>query len=305
MLIDGTAIAKEVRAEVASGAAAFRRRHGRAPGLRVVLLGEHPASQSYVRAKKRAAGEVGIDAETLLRPADTAPEALMRLLADLNADEAVDGILVQLPLPGHIDEAAVIRALDPAKDVDGFHPENVGRLVLGEDTLEPCTPAGIVEMLRRSGVETSGAHAVIVGRSNIVGKPMASLLLRRGLDCTVTVCHSRTRNLAGLTRQADILIAAIGRAEFVTADMVRDGATVIDVGINRVEDLSRERGYRLVGDVDFAAVRERAAAITPVPGGVGPMTIAMLLKNTLTAAERRMATGAASGGAQAAPARVA
>ncbi|MEM1054418.1 MAG: bifunctional methylenetetrahydrofolate dehydrogenase/methenyltetrahydrofolate cyclohydrolase FolD [Bacteroidota bacterium] len=289
MLIDGKAIAAEVRAEVARGVRQFEQAHGRAPGLRVVLLGDNPASQSYVRAKKKAAAEVGIDAETLLHPADTSQEALLALLDDLNADDAVDGILVQLPLPDHIDEASVIRALDPDKDVDGFHPENVGKLVLGEDTLEPCTPAGIVQMLQRSGVETSGAHAVVLGRSNIVGKPMASLLLRRGLDCTVTVCHSRTRNLAEITRQADILVAAIGRAEFVTADMVREGATVIDVGINRVEDLTRERGYRLVGDVDFEAVREKAAAITPVPGGVGPMTIAMLLHNTLRAAERRTA----------------
>ncbi|MEM6325555.1 MAG: bifunctional methylenetetrahydrofolate dehydrogenase/methenyltetrahydrofolate cyclohydrolase FolD [Bacteroidota bacterium] len=289
MLIDGTAIAAEVRTEVADGVRQFEQTHGRPPGLRVVLLGDHPASQSYVRAKKKAAAEVGIEAETLLHPAEMTQDALLALLDDLNADPAVDGILVQLPLPNHIDEAAVIRALDPAKDVDGFHPENVGRLVLGEETLEPCTPAGIVEMLRRSGVETSGAHAVVLGRSNIVGKPMASLLLRRGLDCTVTVCHSRTRDLADITRQADILVAAIGRAEFVTADMVRESATVIDVGINRVEDLTRERGYRLVGDVDFEAVRETAAAITPVPGGVGPMTIAMLLHNTLRAAERRAA----------------
>ncbi len=285
--IDGTAIAAAVRADVAEGAAAFRAQHGRAPALRVVLVGDHPASQSYVRAKARAAGEAGIDAETLARPADLSQADLLALIAGLNADDAVDGILVQLPLADAVDEGAVIRAIDPAKDVDGFHPENVGRLVLGEPTLEPCTPAGIVEMLRRSGVETAGAHAVVLGRSNIVGKPMASLLLRRGIDATVTVCHSRTRDLAEITRQADVLIAAIGRAEFVTADMVRPGATVIDVGINRVEDATRERGYRLVGDVDFQAVSEVAGAITPVPGGVGPMTIAMLLQNTLEAARRR------------------
>ena len=287
-LIDGTAIAAAVRAEVAQGAAAFREAHGRAPALRVILVGDHPASQSYVRAKARAAGEAGIDAETIRRPATLSQTDLLALIHQLNADDAVDGILVQLPLADAIDEGAVIRALDPAKDVDGFHPENVGRLVLGDDTLEPCTPAGIVEMLRRSGVETGGAHAVVLGRSNIVGKPMASLLLRRGLDATVTVCHSRTRGLAAITRQADILIAAIGRSEFVTADMVRPGATVIDVGINRVEDASRERGYRLVGDVAFEAVSEVAGAITPVPGGVGPMTIAMLLANTLEAARRRV-----------------
>jgi methylenetetrahydrofolate dehydrogenase (NADP+)/methenyltetrahydrofolate cyclohydrolase len=288
-LIDGKAVAAAVRAEVAEGAAAFAEAHGRRPGLRVVLLGDNAASQSYVRAKARAADAAGIDAETLLRPADLAEADLLALIAELNADPAVDGILVQLPLPDYVDEAAVIRAIDPAKDVDGFHPENVGKLVLGEETLEPCTPAGIVEMLRRTDVETSGAHAVIVGRSNIVGKPMASLLLRRGLDCTVTVCHSRTRDLAQITRQADILVAAIGRAEFVTADMVKAGATVIDVGINRVEDATRERGYRLTGDVDFEAVSEVAGAITPVPGGVGPMTIAMLLANTLEAARRRQA----------------
>ena len=286
-IISGTDIAAEVRAEVADGAAAFAQAHGRRPGLRVVLVGENAASQSYVRAKERAAGAAGFDAETVRRPADLSEADLLALIAELNADPAVDGILVQLPLPDHVDEGAVIRAVDPDKDVDGFHPENVGRLVLGEDTLEPCTPAGIVEMLRRSGVETSGAHAVIVGRSNIVGKPMASLLLRRGLDCTVTICHSRTRDLPALTRQADILVAAIGRDRFVTADMVKPGATVIDVGINRVEDETRERGYRLEGDVDFDAVAEKAGAITPVPGGVGPMTIAMLLANTLRAAQRR------------------
>ena len=286
-LIDGTAIAAAVRSDIAEGAAAFLDEHGRRPVLRVVLVGENPASQSYVRAKARAAGEAGIDAETILRSADLLQADLLALIADLNADPEVDGILVQLPLPDHVDESAVIRAVDPAKDVDGFHPENVGKLVLGEETLEPCTPAGIVEMLRRSGVETVGAHAVVLGRSNIVGKPMASLLLRRGLDATVTVCHSRTRDLAAITRQADILIAAIGRAEFVTADMVKPGATVIDVGINRVDDDTRERGYRLAGDVDFDAVREVAGTITPVPGGVGPMTIAMLLANTLRAARQR------------------
>ena len=294
-IIDGTAIAAAVRAEVAERAAAFQVAHGRRPALRVVLVGEHPASQSYVRAKARAAGEAGIDAETLARPADLGQAGLLALIRRLNADDGVDGILVQLPLPDGVDESAVVRALDPAKDVDGFHPENVGRLVLGEPTLEPCTPAGIVELLRRSGVETAGAHAVVVGRSNIVGKPMASLLLRRGLDATVTVCHSRTRDLPALTRQADILVAAIGRPAFVTADMVKPGAAVVDVGINRVDDATRERGYRLVGDVDYGPVSEVAGAVTPVPGGVGPMTIAMLLANTVEAATRR--AGGAAGGA--------
>ena len=288
-LIDGKAIAAAVRADVAEGVEAFVETHGRRPALRVVLVGDNPASQSYVRGKARAAAEVGIDAETLIQPADLPQADLLALVADLNADPAVDGILVQLPLPDHVDEGAVVRAVDPGKDVDGFHPENVGRRSIGGEAREPCTPAGIVEMLRRSDVETEGAHAVIVGRSNIVGKPLASLLLRRGTDATVTVCHSRTRDLAAVTRQADILVAAIGRPEFVTAGMVRPGATVIDVGINRVEDATRERGYRLVGDVDFEAVSDVAGAITPVPGGVGPMTIAMLLANTLRAARQRAA----------------
>ena len=286
-ILDGTALAADVRADVARGVAAFRERAGRVPGLRVVLVGEHPASQSYVRAKEAAAGAAGIDAATLRHPEAISQADLLALIAGLNADPAVDGILVQLPLPAHIDTQAVVRAVDPGKDVDGFHPENVGRLWLGEDALAPCTPAGIVEMLRRSGVETAGAHAVVVGRSDIVGKPIAGLLLARGIDATVTVCHSRTRDLPAVTRQADILVAAIGRAHFVTADMVRPGAVVIDVGINRVDDDARARGYRLVGDVDFEAVAAVAGAITPVPGGVGPMTIAMLLANTLRAAEAR------------------
>ncbi len=286
-LIDGARIAAEVRAEVRAEVDARLAAGGRRPGLRVVIVGEDPASESYVRGKQRAASEVGLDAATLRRPAGLSEADLLALVDGLNRDPAVDGILVQLPLPAHVREAAVIHAVAPAKDVDGFHPENVGRLVLGEPTLEPCTPAGIVELLRRSGIETAGAHAVVVGRSNIVGKPVASLLLRKGLDATVTVCHSRTRDLSSITRRADILIAAIGQARFVTADMVRAGAAVIDVGINRVDDPTSERGYRLVGDVDFEAVREKAGWITPVPGGVGPMTIALLLRNTLTAARRR------------------
>jgi methylenetetrahydrofolate dehydrogenase (NADP+) / methenyltetrahydrofolate cyclohydrolase len=286
-IIDGAAVAAQVRAEVRAGVEARRAAGHRAPALRVVLVGEHPASASYVRGKIRAAAEAGIDSQTLHQPADLPEADLLALIRDLNEDPDVDGILVQLPLPDHVDESRVIHALDPEKDVDGFHPENVGRLVIGEEAFEPCTPAGIVEMLRRSGIATVGAHAVIIGRSNIVGKPMANLLLRKGLDATVTVCHSRTRDLAGLARHADILIAAIGRAHFVTGDMVKEGAAVIDVGINRVDDPSIERGYRLVGDVDFEAARERAGWITPVPGGVGPMTIAMLLKNTLVAANRR------------------
>ncbi|MEM1041856.1 MAG: bifunctional methylenetetrahydrofolate dehydrogenase/methenyltetrahydrofolate cyclohydrolase FolD [Bacteroidota bacterium] len=286
-LIDGKAIAADVRADVRAGVEDWTQAGHAPPALRVVLVGEHPASASYVRAKIRAAAEAGIDSETIHLPADIPEPNLLALIGELNANPAVDGILVQLPLPGHIDDRKVIHAIDPDKDVDGFHPENAGRLVIGEPGFVPCTPAGIVEMLRRSGIETSGAHAVVIGRSNIVGKPMANLLLRRGTDATVTVCHSRTRDLAGIARTADILVAAIGRAHFVTADMVKPGAAVIDVGINRVEDAARERGYRLVGDVDFEAVRETAGWITPVPGGVGPMTIALLLQNTLVAARRR------------------
>ncbi len=286
-LIDGKALAAEVRADVRAGVEDWTQAGHRPPALRVVLVGEHPASASYVRGKIRAAAEAGIDSQTLHLPADVPEADLLALIAELNANPTVDGILVQLPLPEHVDERKVIHALDPGKDVDGFHPVNVGRLVLGEPGFAPCTPAGIIEMLTRSGIETSGAHAVVIGRSNIVGKPMASLLLRRGHDATVTVCHSRTRGLPAIARTADILIAAIGRAGFVTADLVKPGAAVIDVGINRVEDAARERGYRLVGDVDFDAVRETAGWITPVPGGVGPMTIAMLLQNTLDAARRR------------------
>ena len=285
-LIDGKAIAAAVRADTRAAVEDWTQAGHRAPVLRVVLVGDHPASASYVRGKIKAAAEAGIDSETLRFPADLSEADLLGVVGELNANPEVDGILVQLPLPDHVDESKVIHAIDPDKDVDGFHPENVGRLVIGEPAFAPCTPAGILEMLARSGIETSGAHAVVIGRSNIVGKPMANLLLQRGTDATVTVCHSRTRDLSAIASQADILIAAIGRAEFVTADMVKEGAAVIDVGINRVEDATRERGYRLVGDVDFAAVREKAGWITPVPGGVGPMTIAMLLQNTLAAAQR-------------------
>ncbi len=285
-LIDGRAIAAQVRAEVRTAVDTWTRRGHRAPYLAVVLVGDNPASASYVRGKMKACGEAGIDSDTLAYDAGLSEAELLHLIDRLNDDDGVDGILVQLPLPDHIDEQKVIRAIDPDKDVDGFHPENAGRLMIGQPGFVPATPTGIMELLRRSGIETQGRHAVIIGRSNIVGKPLASLLMRRGTDATVTVCHSKTRDLPALTRQADILVAAIGRAQFVTAEMVKQGAAVIDVGINRVEDATRERGYRLVGDVDFEAVAEKAGWITPVPGGVGPMTIAMLLRNTLTAAQR-------------------
>ncbi|MFT5515732.1 MAG: methylenetetrahydrofolate dehydrogenase (NADP+)/methenyltetrahydrofolate cyclohydrolase [Rhodothermales bacterium] len=283
-LIDGSAIAAAVRLEVKEAVDAWTAQGNRAPVLKVVLIGEDPASASYVRGKNRACLEAGIGSETLTFGSDMSEDALLTLIADMNADSGVDGILIQLPLPGHIDEQKVLRAISPAKDVDCFHPENVGNLVAGVPGLQPATPAGIMEMLKRSEIQTRGKTAVVIGRSNIVGKPMANLLVQKGIDATVTVCHSRTPDLAAVCRRADILVAAIGRPGFVTADMVKPGAAVIDVGINRVEDASAPRGYRLVGDVDFEAVREVAGWITPVPRGVGPMTIAMLLKNTLYAA---------------------
>lgn len=295
VVIDGNAIAQEIRAEAAQKAAAFQARHGVAPGLAVVLVGDNPASAVYVRNKERACREAGIRAETINLPATASQDEIIDAVRKLNTDPAVHGILVQLPLPSHVDERAVILALDPDKDVDGLHPVNVGRLVQGEPLFVPCTPWGIQQMLVRSGHSPEGKHVVVCGRSDIVGKPVAMLLLQKqaGANATVTMCHTGTRDLAEVTRTADILVVAIGRAEVVTADMVSDGAVVIDVGINRVDDVTRQRGYRLVGDVDYAGVSEKAAAITPVPGGVGPMTVAMLLKNTLRAAERAAAGGAA------------
>ena len=287
-IIDGVAIAKLVRADVARETAALKTR-GITPGLTVVIVGEDPASQSYVRSKEKASVEAGMKGETIHLPAGTSQVELEALIDRLNADASVHGILVQSPLPRHMDANTVVRRIAPHKDVDGFHPVNVGKLLIGEtDGFAPCTPAGVQELLVRYGVDTSGKHAVIVGRSNIVGKPMAALLLRQGQggDCTVTVCHSRTRNLAEHTRRADILIAALGRPDTITGDMVSPGAIVIDVGITRVNDPSSPKGYRLGGDVHFESVRRVAALLTPVPGGVGPMTIAMLLKNTVRAARQ-------------------
>jgi len=287
-ILDGTAIAKAIRQEVAAEVSRLRSK-GRKPGLAAVLVGEDPASAVYVRSKGKACEEAGMHSVTIRLPADTPEVELLDTVDRLNADPEINGILVQLPLPKHINSEKVLRRIDPSKDVDGFHPVNVGKLVTGDKTaFRPATPYGVQQMLIRSGIETKGAHAVIVGRSNIVGKPMASLLIQQGPggDATVTVCHSRTRDLPSVTRLADILIAAIGKPEFVTADMVRPGAVVIDVGINRVDDASRPRGYRLVGDVAYDSVAEIASAITPVPGGVGPMTIAMLLQNTLQAMQQ-------------------
>lgn len=287
-VLDGTVIGKAIRDEVAAEVARMKRT-GRKPGLAAVLVGEDPASSVYVRSKGKACEEAGMHSVTVRLPAD-APEAdLLATVDRLNADPDIHGILVQLPLPKHINSEKVLRRIDPGKDVDGFHPMNVGKLVTGDKTaFRPATPFGVQQMLIRSGIDTKGAHAVIVGRSNIVGRPMANLLIQQGPggDATVTVCHSKTRDLPAVTRSADILIAAIGKPEFVKADMVRPGVVVIDVGINRVDDASRPRGYRLVGDVAYEPVSQIASAITPVPGGVGPMTIAMLLQNTLQAMQQ-------------------
>ena len=285
-VIDGTAIARRIRDEIAKDVAVLHAR-GLIPGLAVVLVGEDPASQVYVRAKGRACEEAGMKSVIIRMPADTTEAQLLTQVRALNADPTMHGILVQMPLPPQIDPDVVIRAIDPRKDVDGFHPINVGKLLIGErDGFAPCTPAGVQELLLQSGVQTSGKECVLIGRSNIVGKPMAALMIQDqpGANATVTICHRHTRDLSFHTRRADILIASAGRAHLVTADMVKPGAVVIDVGINRVEDPSLPKGYRLVGDVDFDAVRQVASLITPVPGGVGPMTIAMLLKNTVRAA---------------------
>jgi len=287
-VIDGTAIARQIRAELADAVATLAA-GGTQPGLTVVLVGDDPASAVYVRAKGKACEELGMRGETVRLPASTSQAELLALLERLNADDEVHGILVQMPLPKHMDPDAVIQRIAPGKDVDGFHPVSVGNLLIGgRRGFAPCTPAGVQELLVRSGVETRGAECVIVGRSNIVGKPMAALMIQAGAgaDSTVTVCHSRTRDLPGHVRRADIVIAAVGRPEMITGEMLKPGAVVVDVGINRVDDASVPRGYRLVGDVHFASAVEVASQITPVPGGVGPMTIAMLMRNTVAAAER-------------------
>jgi len=286
-LIDGKAIAAAMRAELQSEIDALKAR-GVTPGLAVILVGDDPASASYVRAKEKACANLGIASFDHRLPAETPQAELLDLIARCNADPNVHGILVQLPLPKHIDEQAVLLAIDPSKDVDGFHPVNVGRMVTGRPCFLPCTPHGIIQLLIRSGVTIEGAEVVVVGRSNIVGKPIANMLIQKSPtgNATVTVCHTRTRDLAAHVRRADIVIAAAGQPNTITADMVKDGAVVIDVGVNRVDDASQPRGYRLVGDVDFEAVRQKARLITPVPGGVGPMTITMLLYNTVGSARQ-------------------
>lgn len=290
-LIDGNAIARSIREEVTVEVAKLAAR-GIRPGLAVVLVGEDPASEVYVRNKGRACDEAGMHSLTIKKPATISQEELIAVVKSLNDDRTIHGILVQMPLPKHLDPDVVIRTILPEKDVDGFHPVNVGKNLIGDrDGFVPCTPAGVQEMLARSGTVTKGKECVIVGRSNIVGKPMMALMVQNGpnANATVTVCHSATRDLKAHTLAADILIVAAGRAKMVTGDMVKEGAVVIDVGINRIEDASTKTGFRLVGDVDFASARERASKITPVPGGVGPMTIAMLLKNTVRAAEQSAA----------------
>jgi len=287
-LIDGTAIAATIRGEIAAEVEAMTAQYGKVPGLATVLVGERKDSQTYVRMKKKACAEVGITSFGHDLPADVSQEELLNVVRDLNANPEVNGILVQLPLPDHIDDEEVLGAIDLEKDVDGFHPINIGRLSMKrrDPLFVPCTPKGCIELLDRSGIEIEGKQAVVLGRSNIVGLPVAMLLLHR--NATLTICHSRTQDLPGVVREADILIAAVGRAEMVRGDWVKPGVAVIDVGINAVDDPTRERGYRLVGDVAFDEVKEVASAITPVPGGVGPMTIAMLLRNTTDSAKSTM-----------------
>lgn len=280
ILIDGKATSSAVRSEIKAEVEAFSKEFGTVPGLAVVIVGENPASQVYVRNKHKACGEVGIYSEVHELPESTTEAELLELIDRLNTDEKINGILVQLPLPKHLDEEKVILRINPCKDVDAFHPENVGKIMIGNFSFLPCTPAGVMELLKHYEISPAGKHCVIIGRSNIVGKPQSMLMLKE--NATVTICHSRTVNLAELTKQADILVAAVGRANFVTADMVKDGVVVIDVGINRLEN------GKLCGDIDFEQVEPHASYITPVPGGVGPMTITMLLKNTVTAAKEQI-----------------
>ena len=286
-IIDGKAIAAEIRAEVAVKVKKLKE-NGITPCLAVILVGENPASVSYVTGKQKALSEVGMNDRSIRLPENTDESELLEIIGKLNEDDSVHGILVQLPLPKHIDEEKIILAIKPEKDVDGFHPMNVGNLVIGKKTFLPCTPHGIIVLLEKMGIETDGKHAVVVGRSNIVGKPVSLLLARKNINCTVTICHTGTKNMKEMTRQADILVVASGMPNTVTKDMVKPGATVIDVGVNRIPDDSKKSGFRLVGDCDFDEIKEIASFITPVPGGVGPMTISMLICNTHLAAENKI-----------------
>lgn len=286
-IIDGKQIAQDVRNEVKQKVSELKQK-GIVPCLAVILVGENPASVSYVTGKQKALAEVGMKDKSMHLPESTTQEELLKIIKELNEDSTVHGILVQLPLPKHINEEKILLAIDPEKDVDGFHPVNVGNLVIGKKAFLPCTPHGIIVLLQKMQIETSGKHAVVIGRSNIVGKPVAILLARKETNCTVTICHTGTNNLSEFTKNADIIIAASGHPNTVTADMVKEGAVVIDVGVNRIPDSTKKSGFRLTGDVDFDSIKEKASFITPVPGGVGPMTIAMLMKNTLEAAENRI-----------------
>lgn len=285
VIIDGKQVAADVRADVAKKVTQLKQK-GIAPCLAVILVGENPASVSYVTGKQKALAEVGMVDRSVHLPENTSEPELLHLIEELNADPSVHGILVQLPLPKHINEDKVIMAIAPQKDVDGFHPINVGNMLIGRPGFLPCTPHGVIVLLRQAGIETSGKHAVVIGRSNIVGKPVAALLARKDVNCTVTMCHTGTKNLSEITRQADIIVVASGRPHTLTAGMVKDGAVVIDVGVNRIPDSTKKSGFRLVGDCDFDDLKEKTSFITPVPGGVGPMTISMLMQNTLEAAER-------------------
>ncbi len=285
-IIDGKKLAANLRAEIASDAAALKAEKGVTPGLAVILVGENPASVSYVTAKEKACAEAGMYSREIRLPESTTQEELLALVKELNGDSAIHGILVQLPLPKHIADKAVIDAIAPEKDVDGFTAVNVGRMLIGEECFLPCTPHGIIKLIEFSGMDLAGKHAVVIGRSNIVGKPVAVLLSRKETNATVTMCHTGTRDLASFTRQADVVVVAAGRPGTLTGDMLKPGAVVIDVGVNRIKDETRPKGFRLAGDADFDSCAKVARAITPVPGGVGPMTITMLLWNTLEAAKR-------------------
>lgn len=285
IIIDGKQVAADIRAEVAQKVAALKK-NGKNACLAVILVGENPASVSYVTGKQKALAEVGMQDRSVHLPENTSEEDLLKLIEQLNNDDTVHGILVQLPLPKHINEDKVIMAISPEKDVDGFHPVNVGNMMIGRPGFLPCTPHGIIVLLQRMGIETSGKHAVVIGRSNIVGKPVSVLLAQKSVNCTVTLCHTGTKNLPEITKQADIVVVASGHPHTLTGDMIKQGAVVIDVGVNRIPDSSKKSGFRLVGDCDFDDLKEKASFITPVPGGVGPMTIAMLMVNTLESAEK-------------------
>jgi len=290
-IISGTQVAQEIRGELKKQVDELKQKKGITPKLVMIRVGEDPASVSYVSGKSKASEELGIVSDTIVYPEDTKEEVLLSKIEELNKDPLVDGILVQLPLPKHINTDRVLNAINPEKDVDGFHPINVGKLLIGEPYFMPCTPHGAVELMVRSGNSPEGKHVVICGRSNIVGKPLMAILVQKKprANATVTVCHTGTKNLAEITRQADILVAAMGAPKAITADMVKEGVVVIDVGVNRIPDATKKSGFRLVGDTDFEAIKEKAKAITPVPGGVGPMTVTMLMMNTVRAAERRAA----------------